>query len=75
MYVPHAHACRIYRLARSLVLYDRGVSVSYLEHGRDEEGDGEIVEPVAGSWSESVAKLSHPMLAALTSNRCSLRTN
>jgi hypothetical protein len=65
---PKPKPAESHRLARSLFSSDGGVSVSYLEHGRNEEGDGEIVEPVAGSWSESVAKLSHPMLAALTSN-------
>ena len=68
MYVPQAQAYGSHKLARFLEFQSERVMVSYLEHGRNEEGDGEIVEPVAGSWSESVAKLSHPMLAALTSN-------
>jgi hypothetical protein len=54
MYVPQAQACRSQKLARSSGVYYQGVTVSYLEHGRDEEGDGEIVDPVAGSCSESV---------------------
>ena len=49
MYVPQAHAYGSHKLARFLGFQSERVMVSYLEHGRDEEGNGEVVQPVAGS--------------------------